>query len=89
MADMTLVDKKIKRVRFRYVFDTWGSPKNYDKLITNIFRAISILILMYLVSHDVRSWVWFIMMPVVWFFAGVTEIRFFQNKKEKIEISCW
>lgn len=87
--DIKIVDVNTDRVHFSYKLDTWGSPKNYDKLFANIVRLIGMFLLGYLLKYEVTGWKYFIFLPLGVAFIGVTKIEYFQNAREKFLISCW
>lgn len=89
MKNLKVLDVKTKRLDLKFEFDTWGSPRNYDKLITNAVRLIALWSLIYAVVHWVATWQWWVVMPIAICFVGVTDIKYFRLKRTRIELKFW
>lgn len=78
----------LKWLKFEWMFDTWGSKKNEDKLLTNVIRiwAISGLCLISVADFGLLEIFVFIFSII---FIGITDVRYFRNRCKKLEIKVW
>lgn len=78
----------LKWFKFVYEIDTFGSNKNYDKLLTNCLRIFSILGLFVCFKYGFSIFELFIFILSI-IFIGVTDIIFFRNNCKELIIKVW
>lgn len=76
-------------IKAKFEFDTWGCPKNYDKLMTNITRIIGIGLVVVVFQDFFHPIINLSIYAVGLLLAGVTEIVYFRHDRKKFEFFTW
>lgn len=85
--EIRIVTLETEHRKFGLSLDTFGCPENHDRLLKNVLRLLGI-----------GGMIWFFHAQSLWLvpmfliaatFAGLTELRYFQNEPHELEFVAW
>lgn len=72
---------------FGIALDTFGSPENYDRLLKNIIRILGITGSCLYFKAESLYLIPMVIISLV--MAGMSDIRYFRNKRNYLEWTAW
>jgi len=70
-------------------FDTFRTPKGYDKLICNGIRLIGLFGFLFVMISQINWLLQLFLLFIFMLMVGFTKVVFFQNNFKKFEFEAW